>query len=41
MDMAPSLPVIEHQRAQFAEGLLLDCGQRLDEFALAYRTAAR
>ena len=44
MDVAPDwpaaqpLPVFEHQQARFAEGLLLDCGQRLDEFALAYRT---
>ena len=38
MDSFPPLPVVEHQAAHFPEGLALDCGQVLDEFALAYRT---
>ncbi len=35
MDVTPE---IIHQHASFPEGLLLDCGQRLPEFRLAYRT---
>ena len=38
MDTVAALPTVEHQQAQFAEGLALDCGQRLEAFALAYRT---
>ena len=35
MDVTPE---VIHQHASFPEGLALDCGQRLPEFRLAYRT---
>ena len=35
MDITPE---VIHQHARFADGLLLDCGQMLPEFRLAYRT---
>ena len=31
-------PVIDHQRAVFPEGLMLDCGQTIAPLAVAYRT---
>ena len=33
-----STPEVTHQHARFPEGLVLDCGQTLPEFRLAYRT---
>ncbi len=36
--MDQNLPHVEHQQEVFADGLLLDCGQTLAPFALAYRT---
>ena len=38
MDTAASPPDASHQRAEFPEGLALDCGQVLDRFEIAYRT---
>jgi len=34
----PSLPEIDHQRAVFADGLVLECGTRLARLEVAYRT---
>jgi homoserine O-acetyltransferase len=36
--MDQSFPSVEHFAETFADGLLLDCGQHLPAFALAYRT---
>jgi homoserine O-acetyltransferase len=38
MDTAATPPDASHQRAAFAEGLSLDCGQHLESFEVAYRT---
>ena len=38
MDTVPSPPDVDHQHAEFADGITLDCGQTLDGFSLAYRT---
>jgi len=38
MDTIAPLPDIEHTASVFAEGITLDCGQRLESFTLAYRT---
>ncbi len=38
MDTIPAFPHVQHRQAAFPEGLALDCGQRLDSFALAYCT---
>ena len=37
MDL-PDLPEADHQHLRFADGLLLDCGTRLEELVVAYRT---
>ncbi len=36
--MDTALPEIDHQRAVFADGLMLECGQRLERLEVAYRT---
>jgi homoserine O-acetyltransferase len=41
MDTAVPFPDIEHRAARFADGLLLDCGQRLPELVIAYETYGR
>ena len=38
MNAVPPLPTIEHQHQSFPGGLALECGQTLENFALAYRT---
>jgi homoserine O-acetyltransferase len=38
MNAVPPLPAIEHQHQAFPGGLALECGQMLENFALAYRT---
>ena len=38
MDQADTLPQIEHQHVTFADGLMLECGVRLDALTVAYRT---
>ena len=38
MNAVPPLPAIEHQHQFFPGGLALECGQTLENFALAYRT---
>ncbi len=35
------LPMVEHRRAVFADGLLLDCGATISPLAVAYRTYGR
>ena len=41
MDTAVPFPDIEHRAARFADGLLLDSGQRLPELTIAYETYGR
>ncbi len=41
MDTAVPFPEIEHRTARFADGLLLDSGQRLPELVIAYETYGR
>ncbi len=38
MDTAPKLDDVAHSLAHFPQGIVLDCGQSLDAFSLAYRT---
>ena len=41
MDTAVPFPDIEHRTARFAEGLVLESGQRLPDLAIAYETYGR
>ncbi|MDA8050983.1 MAG: homoserine O-acetyltransferase [Rhodospirillales bacterium] len=41
MILADTQPVVAHQAVRFEDGLLLDCGVRLRELTVAYRTYGR
>ena len=38
MDELVTLPVIEHSNVRFDDGILLECGVKLDSHIVAYRT---